>query len=207
MAKSSARKKNNPKAQKKKKKKSPKRNYRQLIISTLIILAVIAFVLPDLMPLFSGGGRGTVRSRNPTAPTTTNTAPSMPEPSFTKEGELSIISGESGNVIQRIEIEKAENDEERARGMMFRKSMPDSQGMLFLFEESRPQSFWMKNTLIPLDIIYIDETKKITTIYANTIPESETSLPSKGNAKYVLELRGGYCQDYGVKVGDNVEWE
>ncbi|MEO1261356.1 MAG: DUF192 domain-containing protein [Bacteroidota bacterium] len=207
MAKSSARKKTKQTAQKKKKKKSPKRNYRQMIISTLIILAVVAFVLPDLMPLFTGGSRGNASSSNPTIPTTTNPAAAMPEPSFTKEGELSIISSASGEVIHHLDIEKAENDEERALGMMFRRSMPDSRGMLFLFDEARPQSFWMKNTFIPLDIIYIDENKKITTIYANTTPHSETSLPSKGNAQFVLEVRGGFCQDYGVKVGDSVDWQ
>ena len=78
MAKSSARKKTSQTAQKKKKKKSPKRNYRQMIISTLIILAVVAFVLPDLMPLFTGGNRGNVGPSNATTPTTTNPAAAMP---------------------------------------------------------------------------------------------------------------------------------
>lgn len=203
MAKSSN-KKTTSSPQKKKKKKAPKRNYKQLVISTLIILAIIAFILPDIMPLFTGGG-GARRA----APSNNNTQPStaMVEPTFTKEGELSLISNETGEVIKKLDIEKAENDQERAIGMMFRKSMPDSRGMLFLFDEAKPQSFWMKNTLIPLDIIYVDENRVINTIHSNTIPHSETSLPSNGNAKYVLEVRGGFCQDFGVKVGDQLEWE
>ncbi len=187
----------------KKKKKSPKRNYRQLIISLLVGLALIAFILPDLLPLFSGGSGG--RSSIPPNPNS-NTSSTMPEPSFTKEGELSIISNTTGEIIKKIDIEKADNDMERAFGMMYRKSMQDTRGMLFLFEEPKPQSFWMKNTYIPLDIIYIDENKKITTIHPNATPLSESSLPSKGNAQFVLEVRGGFCQDYGVQVGDSIDW-
>ena len=191
-------------APQKKKKKSPNRNSRQVIISVLVGLALIAFILPDLMPLITGSGRGGAIPPN-TAP---NSNPStMPEPAFTKEGTLSLISGETGEVIKQIDIEKAENNQERTIGMMFRRSMPDSQGMLFLFEQSKPQSFWMKNTLIPLDIIFIDENKKITTIHPNATPQSETSLPSNGNAQYVLEVRGGFCQDYGVQIGDLIDWE
>ncbi|HFA49430.1 MAG TPA: DUF192 domain-containing protein [Bacteroidetes bacterium] len=202
MTKSSA-KKTSSNAPKKRKKKASKRNYRQIIISLLVGLALVAFILPDIMPLFRGGAnRGYVPSNN-----ATNTNNAMPEPTFTKEGELTLISGETGEPIKKIDIEKADNDAERAFGMMFRKSSTDNQGMLFLFDNSEPQSFWMKNTLIPLDIIYIDENKKITTIYPNTTPLSETSLPSNGNAKYVLETRGGFCEEYGVKVGDIVDWK
>lgn len=204
MAKSSNKRKKTTTPQRKKKKKGPKRNYRQIVISTLIILAVIAFVLPDIMPLFTGGGGS--RSVAP-GTTSSNAAPTMVEPTFTKEGTLSLVSGETGEEIKQIDIEKADNDRERTIGMMFRKSMPDNQGMLFLFNESKPQSFWMKNTFIPLDIIYVDENKVINTIYANTTPQSETSLPSDGNAQFVLEVRGGFCQDYGVKVGDRLDWE
>ncbi len=192
-------------APQKKKKKAPKKNYRQLIISVLIGLALIAFILPDILPLFMGNSRGDVSS--PITAPNSNPPATMPEPTFTKEGTLSLISSETGEAIKQIDIEKAENDQERAIGMMFRKSMGDTQGMLFLFDEIKPQSFWMKNTFIPLDIIFIDENKKINTIHPNATPHSETSLPSNGNAQFVLEVRGGFCQDYGVKVGDIVEWK
>ena len=191
----------------KKKKKSPKRNYRQIAISVLVVLALIAFILPDMLPLFTGGSVRGIPTPVTAPNSGDNPSSTMPEPTFTKEGTLSIISSETGTTIKQIDIEKAENDQERAIGMMFRKTMPDSQGMLFLFDESKPQSFWMKNTFIPLDIIFIDENKKITTIHPNASPQSETSLPSNGNAQYVLEVRGGFCQDYGVKVGDCLNWE
>ncbi len=186
----------------KKRRKSTKKNYRQTIITVLMALALIAFVLPDLLPLFTGSSRARAISTD-----TSSKSADMPEPTFTKEGELSLISGETGEIIKRLDIEKADNDMERNFGMMYRKSMPDTQGMLFLFDESKQQSFWMKNTLIPLDIIFIDEEKKINTIHENTTPLSLESLPSDGDAKYVLEVRGGFCQQYGVKVGDMIEWQ
>lgn len=208
MAKTSDKKSNSNTAPQKNKRKSPKRNYRQLVISTLVGLALIAFILPDILPLLTGGSSNRAGGTIPPSSNSDSPPPStMPEPSFTKEGELSIIKSETGETIKHIDIEKADNDMERAFGMMYRKSVSDSQGMLFLFEQSKPQSFWMKNTLIPLDIIYIDEDHKITTIYPNTTPLSESSLPSNGSAKYVLEVRGGFCQDYGVKIGDSIEWE
>ncbi|HHM21475.1 MAG TPA: DUF192 domain-containing protein [Bacteroidetes bacterium] len=185
----------------------PRGNNRQLIMTILIGLAIIAFVLPDIMPLFSGGGNRRVVPSGIADGRPTNPSTPMPEPTFTKERELSIISSKTGKVIRRIDIEKAENDQERTIGMMFRKSMPDTRGMLFLFDRPAPQSFWMKNTLIPLDIIFIDENKKITTIHPYATPRSESPLPSNGDAQYVLEVRGGFCNDYGINIGDIVEWQ
>ncbi len=197
--------KNNPTATKKKKRKSTKKNYRQTIITVLMVLALIAFVLPDLMPLFTGGS-----SNRPAATSSSSTSSkpaTMPEPTFTKEGQLSLISGKTGEVIKDIDIEKADNEKERTIGMMYRKSMPDTQGMLFIFDKSEPQSFWMRNTLIPLDIIFIGEDKTINTIHSNATPLSEQSLPANEDSKYVLEVRGGFCLQYGVEVGDKIDWQ
>ncbi len=202
MAKSSH--KNSSTSNQKKKRKSTKKNYRQTIITVLMALALIAFVLPDLLPLFTGGSGTRTTSTNSNS--NSNSA-DMAEPTFTKEGELSLISSETGETIKRLDIEKADNDMERNFGMMFRKSMPDTQGMLFLFDKAKQQSFWMKNTLIPLDILFIDENRKINTIHANATPLSLQSLPSNGDAKYVLEVRGGFCQQYEVNIGDMIEWQ
>ena len=181
-----------------------KSNVRQIIIMVLVGLALIAFVLPDMMSFFgTGPNRPAPAMRtNPSAPNPN----AMPEPVFTKEGELTILSGESGQAIKTIDIEKADNNDERMFGMMYRKSMPDEQGMLFLFDQSEPQSFWMKNTFIPLDIMFIDEDYKITTIHANAQPHTETPRLSKGPAKYVLEVNGGWAERHGVQVGDVVKW-
>lgn len=189
----------------KKRKKKKRTINKQTIISVLIILAVIAFVLPDLMPFFMPS-----ESKRPKTSTTSNlpTNPTSPppEPVFTKENELSIISGENGQSIKSIDVEVADDEAQRAQGLMYRRSMKDEQGMLFLFDRPAPQSFWMRNTYIPLDIIYVDENKKIITIHENTTPLSEISLPSNGDAQYVLEVNGGWCRRYGVKIGDVLEW-
>lgn len=123
------------------------------------------------------------------------------EPIFTKEGDL-----EFPKTKDKLTIEIADNDKETEQGLMFRRSMPDSCGMLFIMPENQPQSFWMKNTFIPLDILFIGEDKKIVTIQANRIPFSEESIPSYENAKYVLEVNAGYCLRKGIKKGDSIKW-
>jgi uncharacterized protein len=89
---------------------------------------------------------------------------------------------------------------------MYRRSMPDSCGMIFVMPDYEPQKFWMKNTYIPLDIIFLDETKKIVTIQANTTPFSEAGVESYEKAKFVLEVNAGYCKRKGIEKGDLVKW-
>ena len=125
-------------------------------------------------------------------------------PVFTKEGEVVFISG--GAAIKKIDVEVADNEADRNRGLMYRPYMPDSVGMLFIFEQSEPQSFWMKNTIIPLDILYVNENKEIVYIHKNTTPYSEQSLPSYENAQYVVEVNGGFTDRYGIKVGDSISF-
>lgn len=127
-------------------------------------------------------------------------------PTFVKEGEVVFLKKDTDEVIKKIEVEIADNDAERAKGWMFRAEMPDSIGMLFIFEESEPQAFWMKNTLISLDIIYVNEKKQIVSIQKNAKPYSEESLPSNGNAQYVIEVNGGWCDKYGIGAGDVVRF-
>ncbi len=181
------------------KKKKSKTNWRQIIIVSVVALGLVAFLLPNILPLFTGGV-------GPAPPPAATNRPEIAEPMFQKEGELAFISGETGQPIQKIDIEKADNDMERQFGLMFRKSMQDTQGMLFLFDKSEPQSFWMKNTLIPLDIMFVDENLTITTIHENTKPLSEAQIPSDGDAKYVVEVVGGFAKKHGVKVGDKISW-
>ena len=125
----------------------------------------------------------------------------IPEPPFKKEGELTFLKNQ-----EKLTIEIADNDAETTQGLMFRRSMPDSCGMIFVMKENEPHSFWMKNTYIPLDIIFLDESKKIVTIQANTTPFSEAEVPSYENAKFVLEVNAGYCKRKGIEKGDVVKW-
>ena|SRR3989344_428841 len=104
-------------------------------------------------------------------------------------------------------VEVADNPVERAQGLMFRKELKENSGMLFIFDSSEKHSFWMKNTLIPLDIIWIDENKKIVYIYENAQPCRETCdsiIPDK-NAKYVLEINTGLARKYEIEIGDGVK--
>ena len=132
--------------------------------------------------------------------------PPMKGPQFRKDGELIFISRATNDTIQQIDIEIAETENAITTGLMHRQEMPIQAGMLFIFPRSELRSFWMKNTLIPLDIIYINEFQQIVTIQRNTIPLSEKSVPSNKPAKYVLEMNGGYCDQFGVKEGDFVDF-
>ncbi|TDE10032.1 DUF192 domain-containing protein [Dyadobacter psychrotolerans] len=128
----------------------------------------------------------------------------IPSTVFTKEGE--VVFSREGKQIRKIDVEIAENDAERNKGLMYRPYIPDSTGMLFIFQEPRELGFWMKNTQIPLDIIYADAGKKIISIQKNTKPFSEESLPSNGVAKYVVELNAGFSDRNDIKPGDAISF-
>ncbi len=107
-----------------------------------------------------------------------------------------------------FEIEIRDDDEERAEGLMNREKLDNNKGMLFVFDGSSKYSFWMKNTLIPLDIIWINENLEIAWIAENVNPCEEDPCPSyipQDQAKYVLEINGGLSEKYGFKVDDKVE--
>ena len=122
---------------------------------------------------------------------------------FKKEGELSLYRTPD-SLLKTLDIEIADNDYETQTGLMYRNSMESNQGMLFIFEDSRPRYFYMKNTHIPLDLIYINENRKIVSTQLNAKPYDETSLPSNANAKYVLEVNAGLFDQWNLKVGDSI---
>lgn len=124
--------------------------------------------------------------------------------SFTKEGELSILATETDSLKTSFDIEIAESEYETQTGLMYRQSMEESQGMLFIFPNVSARSFYMKNTEFPLDIIYIDEGLKIVIFQKNAKPYDESSLPSNVPAKYVLEINAGLSDKLGLQVGDSI---
>ncbi len=124
---------------------------------------------------------------------------------FTKEGELTFQDPE-GKFISQIEIEIANDMVERAVGLMYREKMKLNQGMLFVFPEETWQSFWMKNTVLSLDIIFVNKKMEIVTIHKNTTPFSEQSYPSTGKAIYVVEVNAGYTDQFGIVEGDKISW-
>lgn len=108
---------------------------------------------------------------------------------------------------KRFEIEVAADDATRERGLMFRDSMPADHGMLFLFDHAATQAFWMKNTRIPLDILYFDQNRRLVSVQQR-VPACRTdpcpAYPSAGPAQYVLELNAGVADALGVKAGDEL---
>lgn len=126
---------------------------------------------------------------------------------FNKQGSLNFVSANDTSVMTTIDIEVADNDQLRARGLMYRKSIPSNAGMLFVFNREDYQSFWMKNTYIALDILYVNANKEIVTIHTNTAPLNERSYASTQPAMYVVEVNAGYCIQNGIKEGDFIDFE
>jgi uncharacterized protein len=112
------------------------------------------------------------------------------------------IIGKSG--VHVLSVELATNDEERERGLMFRKSLPEGQGMLFDFGTEQDVAMWMKDTLIPLDMIFIRADGRIVRIAENTTPMSTRIIPSGQPVLAVLEVAGGTARKLGIAVGDRV---
>ncbi len=110
----------------------------------------------------------------------------------------------SGSGVHLFSVELATNDEERERGLMFRKSLPEGQGMLFDFVTEQNVTMWMKNTFIPLDMIFIRRDGRIARIAENTEPMSTRIIPSGEPVLAVLEVAGGTARKLGIKVGDRV---
>jgi uncharacterized membrane protein (UPF0127 family) len=107
--------------------------------------------------------------------------------------------------VRPFTVELATNDAERERGLMFRKELPDGRGMLFDFQHERPVAFWMHNTYIPLDMIFIRADGRILSIAENTKPQSDDLVPSGGPVRAVLEVIGGTARKLGIAPGDRVE--
>ena len=124
---------------------------------------------------------------------------------FKKNGVLT-FSDSTGKTKDKINIQIADTDFDRQLGLMFRKSMGENQGMLFIFPQESVQSFWMRNTYISLDMIFVNANKKIITIHPDTKILSDQSYQSTGPAKYVIEVDAGFANKFNIKVGDKVSW-
>jgi uncharacterized membrane protein (UPF0127 family) len=124
--------------------------------------------------------------------------------------------GEPERVVPRVELERqgaepvsvrvevADDDDERARGLMFRRHLAPDAGMLFVFEEPKTASFWMKNTFIPLDVLFIGEDLTILGIVTDTVPLSEDSIEIDQPSRYVLEVNAGFVRTHGIVAGSEI---
>eukprot|EP01037_Dinobryon_pediforme_P006489 gene6489-6558_t len=118
---------------------------------------------------------------------------------------LETISIVTAQGPQTFAVEVMETPEQHERGLMFRRNMPADRGMLFNFHESQPIMMWMKNTYIPLDMIFTDDAGKITWIAENAEPLSEAIIPSHGPVYAVLELNGGVAARLKIRIGDRMK--
>lgn len=176
--------------------------------SMLIYLLLLLFVGYMVVSNIGGCSKNTTSTDIPASnvPTSTNTnTSSSSDFVFTKNGELNFTKADKAS-FKKIDIEIVQDDAKRQQGLMYRENMEPDQGMLFLFDVEEPQAFWMENTKIPLDIIYIDKDWKIVSIAKNTVPFSKQSIPSKGPSKYVLEVNAGFSDAYKIGAGDFVSY-
>ena len=113
----------------------------------------------------------------------------------------------SGGTKHRFTVEVASTAEQQAMGLMYRNRLDPDRGMIFPFDTVRQASFWMKNTLIPLDLIFVRADGSIANIAANAVPLSLQPIISDGDVAAVLEVAGGRAAELGVRPGDRVEWK
>lgn len=118
--------------------------------------------------------------------------------------EVAVVSGDARHVFK---AELADTPEAQTRGLMFRTELGDDEAMIFPSDVPQTQTFWMRNTPISLDIIFIGTDQRITNIAERTEPYSLESLPSEGLATAVLEIRGGLSDELGIAPGDAVEYQ
>lgn len=108
-----------------------------------------------------------------------------------------------------VQVEIADTDAKREAGLMYRESLPENKGMLFIFDYEAPHGFWMKNTYFPLDIIWIDKDKRIVDIKANAslCKEICENFFPRDKALYVLEVNAGFAERHKIKIGDKVSFD
>ncbi|MBV8590478.1 MAG: DUF192 domain-containing protein [Acetobacteraceae bacterium] len=128
--------------------------------------------------------------------------PSGPQPELPKE---SLVVVTRDGQAHRFDVEVASTPQEQTVGLMFRKSLPPDGGMLFDWGGSRESSMWMKNTLIPLDMLFIKQDGTIRSIAENTVPQSLAPITSRGPVRATLELPAGTAVRLGIRVGDRVK--
>lgn len=127
------------------------------------------------------------------------------EVEFTKEGVLTIFKVSDSTQIE-LDIEIADTDFDVQTGLMYRNAMAPKQGMLFIFDDETERFFYMKNTKIPLDLIYINASNNMVSFQKNAKPFDESSLPSNAPAKFVLEINAGLIDTWNISVGDSIRY-
>jgi len=168
-----------------------------MTLYVILFLAVSALMI-TLNQIRKRGASNTVNNKYSNGQTDPNR--------FAKEGELQFIDA-AGDLITEIDIEIADDDRQTTQGLMYRRTMKQNRGMLFIFPDEEERSFWMKNTVLALDIMYLNANKEIVSITENAQPKSEESIWSEVPAKYVVEVNAGFVTQYDIKVGDIITFK
>jgi uncharacterized membrane protein (UPF0127 family) len=127
------------------------------------------------------------------------------EPAFRTDGVLDFVAPD-GTPVRRIAIEIAETDSARERGLMNRSQLAEQAGMLFVFDDEQPRRFWMRNTLIPLDLFFVDDSLRIVAVRPDNRPVSDAGIESGAPARYVVETRAGFARRWGIEEGHAIRW-
>jgi uncharacterized membrane protein (UPF0127 family) len=125
---------------------------------------------------------------------------------FRQDGILEFLSPD-GSVCALIGIEVADDEAERAKGLMWRTILADTEGMLFIFDEADFRVFWMRNTFISLDIIFVSADRRVVNIAKQTEPLSDRLYRSEKPAQYVVEVVAGFCDQKGIRQGTEISWQ
>jgi uncharacterized membrane protein (UPF0127 family) len=125
----------------------------------------------------------------------------------TPTGTEPTVVFQSGNPPVRVLVEVARKPRELQRGLMYREHLPPERGMLFLFDEERVQSFWMKNTLIPLDMIFVASDMTVAGVVENAEPQTTTPRQVQKASQYVVEVNAGWAHQHRVAAGTKVRFE
>lgn len=136
-------------------------------------------------------------------PSSTSTTPPGRTLDYTRDIRF---LAEDGSIISEIRAAVVDNDETRNMGLMDVRDLPENRGMLFIFEREAPLTFWMANTPLSLDIIFVNAQKEIVTIHTNTPPMSEQNFDSSSDAMYAIEVNAGYCLKYDIREGLKVDF-
>ena len=158
---------------------------------------------PFLTGCHSKSGNDRTTTENP-ASTSAFENRSASAVSLRADTRVSFVSSQTGADLARVLVQIADSEDERNEGLMNRSHLPDSVGMLFVFDGMSPRSFWMKNTAISLDIVFTDDQKRIVKIHSFTAPYAIDSYSSDRGAQYVVEVIGGFCEKHGIREGDRL---
>lgn len=166
-----------------KKIKRPVKSWLFLLLLPVLLIAYLYFSAPA--PVTVSGGENEMER-------------------ITKEGVLVFNTAKE---LLRIDIEIADTETDRQNGLMYRDDISYKEGMLFIFDDIDYRAFWMKNTKIPLDILFVDENQKIVDIAYGAVPFSEQSIISSKKTKYVIEVKAGFVSVNEIKIGDMISYK